>query len=168
MSVAKKIKFMKKSLPLLIFCFFFFAISVFAQEARMMDEFGEIVCDDYLYRMELITNNSKDFNGKIYIIFYEGKSSKRISPYSDKFVNVYPQRGLAKAKIQSIKDFLKVRKIPSDKFVFIEGGFRETVYLEAWSVPDGAIPPTSTPTLKKMKYRKGKAKGYCIICCGET
>ena len=140
----------------------------FAQEARKVDEFGEIICDEYLYRMEIITNESKDSNGKIYIIIYEGKLSKRINPFSDKIIKVYPQRGLAKAQIKSMKEFLKVRDIQADKFVFIEGGFRETTYLEAWYVPNGAVPPKPTPTIKKMSYSSGKPKGYCVICCGEN
>ncbi len=50
---------------------------------------------------------------------------------------------------------------PSEKIVFIEAGFREKLTIEFWLVPLGAEPPKPNPTLKKMKYQKGKPLDLC-------
>ncbi|HQU84444.1 MAG TPA: hypothetical protein PKY59_15005, partial [Pyrinomonadaceae bacterium] len=75
--------------------------------------------------------------------------------------------GSAKAKIESMKKYISnVKKLSLENFSFIEAGFRENSTIVFWNVPKGAEPPKPTPTLKKMKYRKGKAKGFCLYCCG--
>ncbi|MEK7725500.1 MAG: hypothetical protein AAB336_14195, partial [Acidobacteriota bacterium] len=61
---------MKKSLPLLIVCFFFFAISIFAQEARKIDEFGDIPCGELLNKSDAANQERyKTPNSKLFIIF---------------------------------------------------------------------------------------------------
>ena len=55
--------------------------------------------------------------------------------------------------------------MPQEKFVFVESGFLEDFKVELWNVPDGATPPKPTPTLKRMKYRKGKPVGFCLGGC---
>ena len=76
----------------------------------------------------------------------------------------FPTSGLAKAKTHSIKKLLAIRKIPAEKSVFIEAGVQENFTIEFWLVPAGAVPPKPTPTLAKMKYRKGKSYGFCLGC----
>jgi hypothetical protein len=62
---------------------------------------------------------------------------------------------------QALRNFPRV-----ERFNFIEAGFREKLTVEIWLAPNGATLPKPTPTLTKMKYRKGKAVGFCIDCCG--
>ena len=83
-----------------------------------------------------------------------------------KYDLIFPTLGSAKAKINSIKKSLLFVKMPLDRFKFIDAGFREELTVEFWLVPLGAKPPVPTPTLTKMKYRKGKAWTYCYTCCG--
>lgn len=132
---------------------------VFAQEAQKIDDFENLICDDYLTRMHRVIDEIDDVsNSKIYFLVYEGKE-----------FGFYPRQGLAKAKIESIKELItKVRQMTLDKFIFVNAGFRENAKTEIWLVPTGATPPKPTPTVKKMKYRKGRAKGYCVVCCGEN
>ena len=150
---------MKKILTLIILSFCFLTISAVAQEARKIDEFGKIFCDDYLARIDGIIVSLKELpSSKVFVMVYEGKESFFSSSKSR-----LPQYGQANAYINSIKKRLSILyNINLDNFVFLKAGFRENLIIEFWSVPVGATPPTPTPTLKKMKYRKGKPRGFCI------
>lgn len=149
------------ALILILYC------SSFAQQAELIDEFGNTACEDYLNRMDnLRLNVENNPNSKTYILIYEGKelwfNAARV-----KSKLVFPTFGSAKAKIYSIKMRFKFMQAEHllDRIVFIEAGFRENFTLEIWSVPNGANPPKPTPTLTKMKYRKGKPVGFCAGCC---
>ena len=159
---------MKKSISgflFLIVCGF----SVFAQaeEARMIDEFGVIPCDEYLARVDAMAiEKANNQNAQIYVFIYEGK--EKIPDYNNgnvTYKTYLPRYGLAKAKIESMKKYLEFRKFTPQNYVFANGGFREEFRVEIWLVPPGAEAPKPTPTLEKMKYRKGKAKGFCTSCC---
>ena len=151
---------MKKSLPFLIFCFFFFAISVFAQEARKIDEFGNTSCDDFLSRLEGLfveLNGLKDTKG--YVFVYEGRMLNPL--YNQQNKTVYPRRGEAKAELENVRRHIIFRNYDKNGIVLVEGGFRARYTVEFWIVPNNATPPKESPTLKKMKYRKGKAEYSC-------
>lgn len=153
---------MRKSI--LVICFLLLgSICSFSQEAELIDEFSYINCDEYLARMDMfvIVKAQENPNEKVYVLVYEGKEKQ----YKRK--SLLPTRGLAKAKIKSMKKYIStVRGFSLNNISFVEGGFREHLTVEIWSVPNGAEPPKPTPTLKKMKYRKGKPKGFCTWCCG--
>ena len=147
-----------------------FSIIVFAQtqEAQKIDDFGTVACEEYLNKMNnnvfIVTN---DPNSKIYIFVYEGKVTKAKYDFKGKFLDyeyVYPPFGLAKAKIRSMKQYLKMRKISQASYVFVEAGFLENFKVEFWLVPSGATLPKPSPTLKKMRFRKGKPYGFCLDC----
>ena len=149
---------------------FAFSISAQTQEAQKIDEFESVKCDEYLNRMDnAILNVTNTPNSKIYIFVYEGRVvSKTKYDSKGEFIGydyVYPPFGLAKAKIRSMKEYLKMRKIPQENYIFVEAGFLENFKVEFWNVPKGASPPIPSPTLKKMKYRKGKPTGFCTGCC---
>lgn len=157
---------MKKLLPF-IFCLF--VLSVVGQEnaARKIDVFINATCEEYLARADAMysvqTNNP---NSKIYVFVYEGKQNKPVYKNGNTTSkSVLPPIGLATAVIQSMKARIQIRKFPLENYVFVNGGFREDFTVETWLVPPGAEPPKPTPTLKKMKYRKGKSKGFCLGCC---
>ena len=60
---------MKKKFAILIFCLFLFAISIFAQEARKIDEFGNESCDNFRNLLDIFFNElkgSKDAKGYIF------------------------------------------------------------------------------------------------------
>ncbi len=141
--------------------------SSFAQQAELIDEFVNGSCEDYLSRMANAHYSlTADLNAKVYFLIYEGKEF-RFNANGTKSKLVFPEYGLAKAKIRSIKEFFKTHQSENllDRIVFVEAGFRENFTLEIWSVPNGATPPKPTPTLTKMKYRKGKPVGFCAGCC---
>lgn len=159
---------MKKIILAFIFCLTS-SICAFSQKAELIDGIGSVNCETYLaFAEKTMIEQTNNPNAKTYIFVYEGK--ELIPVYKNgKFIkdkSVLPKIGLATAKIQSMKARIKRAKISLDNFVFVKGGFRENFMVEIWSVPNGAKPPKSTPTLKKMKYGKGKAKGFCLGCCG--
>lgn len=158
-------KTMKKIIAVLLFNFLL-GISVFAQEAEKIDEFENIPCDDYLARMDNAMVTAQNYpSSTVYVLVYEGKEL-RYNDRKNKTETVLPARGTAEKKILSMKKYLSLKKFPGERFAFIEAGFRENLTVEIWRVPEGASPPKSSSTLKEMKYRKGKAFGFCLECCG--
>jgi len=147
-----------------LFCILF-CFSAFSQEAEQIDSFGDgITCEDYLARMDAVINQAhNNLSSNIFVLIYEGKQLKYNR--KNKTELIFPHYGLANAKIRSVKEYLSLRNAPAERFVFVKAGFREEFMVEIWLVPAGAIPPKSTPTLTKMRYRKGKAVGFCIGCC---
>ena len=152
-----------------IFCLL--TANVFAQteRAQKLDEFRGIFCDEYLARVDAVTiaqmNNP---NAMIYVFIYEGKESRDVYK-NGKFAgrkSSLPVYGSAKAKIASMKKYLKTRRMPLENYVFANGGFREQSEVEIWLVPPGAEAPQPTPTVQKVRYRKGKPLGFCVDCCG--
>ncbi|HEX8370338.1 MAG TPA: hypothetical protein VF604_17460, partial [Pyrinomonadaceae bacterium] len=100
----------------------------------------------------------------VYVLIYEGKET-RYNSRKKKMEFGLPAYGSAEAKIRSIKKYLSIRKVPSKSFSFVKAGFRENAAAEIWTVPSGAPTPKPTPTVTKMKYRKGKSAGFCTDCC---
>lgn len=152
---------MKAIFSALLFCFLC-GVSAFAQEAaQIFDSFEDVPCDDYLGRMDngLITARANP-SSRLYILIYEGKV--RYNRNESRL----PVFGSVEAKIRSIKKYLSIKKFPVRDVTFVKAGFREYASLEFWLAPPGAAPPKPTPTLTKMKYRKGKPAGFCTDCCG--
>lgn len=135
------------------------AVSAQSVEAVKIDEMKAMPCD-YLQGwldnfFTQVTNNSETAKG--FIIVYEGK----IPFYKKESKITNLPRGLAKTWIQTVKSHMKFRMISDEKIVFIEGGFRNDFTAEFWLVPNGATLPKASPTLEKIKYRKGKATDIC-------
>lgn len=151
---------MKKLFLASLFCFLV-PVLCFTQEARQIDEFSDVFCEDYLARMDnLLVNAQENLDSTVYIFVYEGKEKS----YKGKLLN--PTRGSAKAKIDSMKKYISnVKNFSLENFSFVEAGFRENSTVEFWIVSKGVEPPKIKPTLDKIKYRKGKPKGFCIYCC---
>lgn len=74
-----------------------------------------------------------------YIIAYGGRTSRA---------------GQADLLGSFARDYLtRERGIDSGRLVIINGGYRETDYLELWIVPQGAKPPQATPTVQPGDVR---------------
>jgi hypothetical protein len=156
---------MKAVFSALIFCFLF-AASAFSQEAQKFDEFKNINCEEYLSRMDnALVHARNNPTLMIYVLIYEGKEPRFNSRKNETEI-VFPPFGSAEAKITSMRNYLMLKRFPGKRFSFVKAGFREQATVEIWTVPPGAAPPKPTPTVTKMKYRKGKAYGFCTDCCG--
>lgn len=148
---------------LLTLFFMCYCVSAFPQEATKIEEFEDVDCEMYLRSIEQVVAGLKnDPSSMMHVFVYEGRVFRG---YDDPRL-VAPNVGLAKAKIRSMRRWLRMRKFPLDRFLFINAGFREKFTVEFWLVPNGSLPPKPSPTLTKMRYRKGKAQGFCFGCCG--
>ncbi len=143
-----------------------FCVSAFPQKAEKFDEFDSYPCDQYLSIFDALLQRAyENPSSTVYVLIYEGKEREyNFRKRKAKFV--LPKVGSAKAKIESMRKYLTLRNFSADRFSFIEAGLRENAAVEFWLVPSGATPPKPVPTLEKMKYRKGKASGFCTDCCG--
>lgn len=157
---------MKKIFSALFFCFVF-SVCVFSQRAEMIDAFSNNVCDEYLMRVDrMLIEATQNPNSTIYVFVYEGKENDQLHRKDTRKL-FSPAIGSARTKIESMSKYIRnVRKASIENIKFVEAGFRENAAVEFWVVPNGVEPPKPTPTLKKMKYRKGKARGFCLYCCG--
>jgi len=152
---------------------FLVAICVSAQtdKARNIDEFGRLPCGDFLARMDNIfieSQNSPD--SKIYVVYYGGRYRKKnIWNKKTKELNVkleypHPEDGLNYAKsiplylTSELKALTRTYKLSKDKFILVNGGFRENIEVEIWFVPKDAESPKPIPTIteKDIKFRKDK------------
>lgn len=154
----------------IIFGFIFvfaFSLSISAQnnQAREVDEFGDLCCENLLAHGDSIYNELQhNTDSKIYLLFYEGKHSivaynKKTKKYERQSVNPKVGEGLNRTRIMALY-LTKGRKIPKNKVIVVNGGYRENYEVEIWLVPKVAEPPKLTPTLtnKDIKFRKGKPR----------
>ena len=152
---------MKSKSLSIIFCLFIFLLPTFAQtnEAKMVDEFRELSCDDIIARLQNLAIQLNDAPKSIaYIILYEGKHRDF---YADKEKYILPRFGESVARTRTMQRRLGFLKYNPKNFVFIDGGFRENYTVEFWIIPDGTNSPKPTPTLEVMKYRKGTPTDIC-------
>lgn len=134
----------------------------FSQQSEKFDEFEEVPCDDYLGRMDSAFLRAHENPGTVlYILVYGGKE-RSWSNLKNRVELVLPTPRSQAAKIRSMNQYVKLRKFSIQRVKFIKSGFRENLSLEMWLVPSGAEVPKATPTLAKMRYRKGKAVGFCL------
>lgn len=147
---------------------FALALSAGAQvpAAEKIDEFSNLACDHYLARMDAaIAEARANPSSEMIVIVYEGSEFK-YNERTGKPELVLPVRGSGQANIRSMRSWISHREMSLAQFSFIEGGFREQATVEIWRVPPGSESPKPTPKVEKMKYRQGKARGYCTDCCG--
>lgn len=133
---------------------------VFAQDRVEFDEFGKLSCDNLTPRIGNLVHAIESYkDSKGAVIIYNGKVP--LTLYNGRSKTVYPRRNEVKAEIDNIKTRIKFYNFDENRIVFIDGGFRENFTIELYHVPSGAPLPEPTPSLKTMKYRKGKAKPSC-------
>lgn len=149
---------------LLIFVIFGGAFAQ-TEEPRKFEEFGETDCEDLRGRLDnFMVHLRNEPNAKGLVLVYEGKYSRPIYNRQGKpqYKDFLPAVGESKYRMTVLRNHFKFRKFPADKISVIDGGFRETFTMEFWIIPNGAESPAPTPTLDKMKYRKGKPSK--IVC----
>lgn len=155
---------MLKILSLFLFALLL-SISVFSQTATKIDEISLFPCGHMMMLMDTYNQELKEKpQDKLYIIYYEGSEKRSVSIYNPKTKKYKstlenPRFGNALNRAKEVPLYLKMmHKIPDDRIVLVDGGFRRNFSLEIWSVPKGAETPKATPTLerKDIKFAKGK------------
>ena len=158
-----------KNLIFTILLTFVFGSAIFAQESKLVDEYGMTNCCDHRARMDNLLaelNNFSDARG--YVFVYEGDIESREYDKNGKYKGMKTspsEKGFGKEVINYYKNHVLFRNFPSERIDFIEAGFRETFTIEIWFVPNGADIPKSTPTLKEIKQKKPARKQFGF--CGE-
>ncbi len=153
---------MNKAILAISFGLLFFAVSGFGQEAKKIEEFGYLFCDDFLSRAESIRMElNADPEAFSYIYVYEGKILK--TDYNqNKSYYVLPRIGEAINYSRTMRKRFKMLNIPLNRTKFILAGFREKFTVEFWLVPKDSNPPKPKQTLKEMKHRNIMARGdFC-------
>lgn len=155
---------MKKLLLFFVLFTAVFSVSAQTKEARLFEEFGNLSCEDLRNRLDLFLielQNSSDSKG--YVMVYEGNYySYDYRRKTSELKYQFPVFGEATLLSQHMLQHLKYRKFPPEKYLFISGGLRENYTVQLWIFPKHAKPPIPTPTLDKIKYRKGKLLG--VVC----
>jgi hypothetical protein len=104
-------------------------------DCRKFDEFPSVAFDDDKARFDNLAielQNSPDSTA--YIIIYAGKNSRR---------------GQADLLGKRSMDYLTVtRGVGSQRLIFINGGYRDSDFIEIWLCPPGAHPPQPSPTVQ--------------------
>jgi len=153
-------------LNIAILLIIFASLGTYGQDAKQVDVFGRITCDDYLARIQNTFNVAKDNPiADVYVIVYDGIVIDHVGKGGAKKV-IYPTRNSIEAKIHSIKRLMVLWKVPADNIKILNGGYREEPMVEVWQVPNGLEPPKPSLTKKTMRFRKGKSRGFCTDCCG--
>lgn len=144
--------------------FLLIQLSVHAQrvEANLIDEFERYNCEDFIGRLDFFLaelSKSTDLRGAI--IMYEGKYPKDGDVESEL---VRPVFGEIQGRVELFRSHVKNRGVNIKKIAFISGGFRENHWVELWLVPPGASFPVPKPTLRSMRYRKGRPTSIFPSC----
>jgi hypothetical protein len=150
-------------------CLFFLCLAAFAprasaqtNEARKLEEFSLIHCGDILRQAGNAGRILQEQpEAKIYFIYYEGKYYRSYKTTSKGLeqINSNPVRGAALNRTKAIPLVMtRYLRVPRERIVLIDGGYRGQYEVEIWIVPNGAAPPQPTPTLtrKDIKFKRGK------------
>lgn len=103
--------------------------------SRKFDEFGAMVnTEDQYARLDNLTVDlQNDPTSRAVLLFYAGRKSRK---------------GAIEALTEQTKKYLTARRgIPASRIVLQNGGFRENGLIEMWVMPQGAEPPTASPTV---------------------
>lgn len=102
--------------------------------AAKFDEFGHLSLEDENEKLSLAVKSVGGGNDKLYIIGYAGRNSERM---------------FASTALRRMRDQILRSGLPAARVGAFDGGFREQPTFEIWFVPEGAVPPRSTPTIDR-------------------
>jgi hypothetical protein len=141
----------------LITIFFAVVVSASAQNAKLIDEFGDFCCEAFRARMDVYfqeLSSRPTENGVV--IFYGGKNHAVCANSRT------PKRGEIELIMKTFENHINFRKFPRDRIEIKFGGFRESWGAEFWSVPTGGIGPKPKPTVSEsaIKFKSWRAKSF--------
>jgi hypothetical protein len=120
-------------------------IKITTPECKVFDQFTPVAFDDDKARFDnlaIALQSSPD--DQAYIIIYAGKTSRT---------------GQADALGRRTMDYLvNARGIDSRRITIINGGYRDSDYIEIWICPPGAKTPQATPTVDPSEARPSRER----------
>jgi hypothetical protein len=110
------------------------------QTRKRFDEFPSVAFDDDKARLDNLAIELQNSPGSVgYIIAYGGRTTRA---------------GHANWMGERARGYLvNTRGLSANRIVVINGGLRETPTFELWVVPQGAEPPSATPTVDPSEAR---------------
>lgn len=152
-----------------------FSVSAQNKEARKIAEFGFIPCGHFDALMDSAFQDYKNSpDSKIYVIFYGGLNQTVNTKYNKKTKSfetkkMYPRRGNAINRAKEVPLYFKTEyKLPNDKVVLLEGGFRRDFELEIWIVPKNAELPKPSLTVDEKDVIFGQGKPVKTRDCARV
>src|ERR1043166_8940125 len=114
-------------------------------ECKPFDQFPSIAFDDTKARLDnLAIALQSSPNDQAYIIIYAGKTSRA---------------GQADLLGRRAMDYLVTQRgIDARRITMINGGYRDTDFIEIWICPPGATPPQATPTVQPSEVRPAQER----------
>jgi hypothetical protein len=108
--------------------------------ARKIDEYGNIRFNDEKARLDnYAIELQNDPTAQGYLICYGGRKGRT---------------GEGQRRCDRAKDYLvNTRGISGDRIVTVDGGYKEDLTVELWVVPQGANPPTASPTVDPSEVK---------------
>lgn len=144
---------MRSGVILLSLCLLFTPIgSVSASHSpEKIDEFGGLQCEDEMARLD---NYAIEFNRLPHSVAY-------VITYGARRGSARNELGVRTARIR--RYMVNIRGFDNKRVVIVAGGFRESLAIELWLVPEGAEMPEATPTItaREVRFRKGR---YIVDC----
>ena len=114
-------------------------------ECKVFDQFPSVAFDDDKARLDNLAielQNAPD--SQAYIIIYAGRTSRT---------------GQADALGRRTMDYLvNSRGVDSGRITSINGGYRDTDFIEIWICPPGAKTPQATPTVQPSDVQPGRER----------
>ncbi len=111
-----------------------------ADSIRKFDEYGDITIGDEKARLDnFAIELQREPHTVGYIIVYGGRRSRV---------------GIAKTRALRAKNFLvEYRGVPSERLVWMDGGYREELTTELYILPRGVSAPTASPTVDPSEVK---------------
>ncbi len=156
---------MKKYILISTVIFLVLSATLTAQPAaEMFDEFGWVPCEDLRSRLDNFLAALSNRPGSMGFVFvYEGKYEVTLySKRGSRRETRLPVFGEAAHRTNIFRVHFGFRKFDPDRYLFIDGGFRDSYAVQMWIVPHGARPPSAKPTVELMTYKKGK---FAVLEC---
>ncbi len=142
-----------RAMKLLILISFLLAstsLSLAATQARKIDSFGAIQCDDEMARLDMLAIELQKAPGtQAYIFIYGGRRDTK--------------RDEIQIRGARMKRYLvENRSLPPDRIQLFNGGYREEFTVELWLIPNGESAPGASPTVKErdVRFKRGRMARY--------
>jgi hypothetical protein len=121
--------------------------------AEKIDEYPAYNCEDEMAVLDSYAPKIQVLpESKAYVIVYGGQRRRR---------------GEIRMRISRIAHYLTTnRKIPATRIIIVDGGYRQKLTIELWSIGPAASAPRPTPSLRpnEVRFKRGKIQKWEYKC----
>jgi hypothetical protein len=134
-------------------------------QSQKVAEYEDICCDEEKQRLESFALElQKNPDASAYLMFYGGRSYSSCWYDYPRHRPRLPYKGEAEARSTMAKPYLVHLGVEPERFVVVNGGYRQSWTMELWIVPYGAAEPAPAPQfrLDEIKFRKRGARDRAL------